>query len=469
MMNDTLPDRLRAIVGDPHCLTTADALAPYQEEQRGRFRGRAAAVVRPATTDEAAAVLRACADTWTPVVPQGGNTGLVGGAAAPEGAVVVATERLNRLRRVDPAGDTLTVEAGAVLADVQRAAADADRLFPLSLAAEGSARIGGNLAANAGGVHVLRYGMARDLVRGVEAVLPDGSVYSGLDRPVKDNTGYALDQLLVGSEGTLGLITAATLRLVPPHRQTATALAAVPDAESALALLNRARGEAGDVLAACELLPRRGLDFVTRHIPGARDPFDGAYPWFVLLELASPRADGTLPDLLATLLGAAFESGEAVDGVVASSEAQRHALWHLRESLPGAQKPEGGSIKHDVSVPVAAVPDFLARATAAAEAEVPGVRPVPFGHLGDGNIHFNLTQPEGLDRDAFLAHWDAMNRVVHDVVAAMGGSIAAEHGIGRLKPAELARVRDPVALDAMRRVKNALDPDGIMNPGVLFP
>ncbi|MDA8229824.1 MAG: FAD-binding oxidoreductase [Magnetospirillum sp.] len=461
-----LRERLAAIVGAGNCLTAAEDVTRYLVEERGLYHGAALCVVRPASTAEVAAVVRECAAERIAIVPQGGNTGLCGGGVPPEHgrAVVVSTERLDRIRAVDAVNFTITVEAGCVLASVQQAADAAGCLFPLSLAAEGSCRIGGNLSTNAGGVNVLRYGNARKLALGLEVVLPDGRVWNGLKGLRKDNTGYALEHLFIGAEGTLGIITAAVLELFPKPREIATALVAVPDPQAALDILFRARQASGDAVTACELMPRAAIDLDLAHVAGARDPFDRAHPWYLLLELSSSRPGG-LRAALEEILAASLEEGRAADAVIAQSEDQRRALWRLREGIPEAQKKEGGSIKHDIAVATSRVPELIRRATAAVEKALPGVRVVPFGHLGDGNIHFNLTQPKGADRQAFLDGWGRMNRLVHDIVVAMDGSIAAEHGIGRLKAAELARTKSDVEMDLMRRIKAALDPDGIMNPG----
>lgn len=463
----TLLDTLAAIVG-PANLLTGDDLAPYLGEERGLFRGSALAAVRPGTTAEVADCVRVLAGAGVAIVPQGGNTGLCGGGVPAGGAVVVSTERLTRIRAVDPVNFTMTVEAGCVLATVQDAAADAGCLFPLSLGAEGGCRIGGNLSTNAGGVNVLRYGNARELVLGLEVVLADGRVWDGLRALRKDNTGYDLKHLFVGAEGTLGIITAAVLKLFPRPREVATALAAIPDPEAALDILFAARQASGDSVTACELVPRFGLELGLAHMEGVRDPFDRPHPWYLLVELSSSRPGG-LREALETVLAGALENGTAADAVLAQSGDQRASLWRIREAIPPAQKREGGSIKHDVAVATSRVPDFLARASRAVEDALPGVRVCAFGHIGDGNIHFNLTQPKGADKQAFLAEWKRMNRVVHDIVAAMGGSVSAEHGIGRLKIEEMARYKSEVELDLMRRVKAALDPAGIMNPGKVLP
>jgi D-lactate dehydrogenase (cytochrome) len=461
-----LIERLSALVGPANCLHAAADIAPYLVEERGLYHGRALAVVRPASTAEVARVVGLCVAEGYAVVPQGGNTGLCGGAVPPEHghAVVVSTERLNRIRAVDPVDFTLTAEAGCVLATVQDAAEAAGCLFPLSLGAEGSCRIGGNLSTNAGGVNVLRYGNARDLVLGLEVVLPDGRVWDGLKALRKDNTGYDLKHLFVGAEGTLGIITAAVLKLFPRPREIETAFVALPGIDAAIAILAAARHASGDAVTACELVPRFGLDLCLAHLPGTRDPFERPHPWYLLLELSSSRPGG-LRAALEETLAAALESGRAADAVIAETLDQRRALWRLREGVPEAQKREGGSIKHDVSVSTSRVPELIRRATAAVEQALPGVRVCAFGHIGDGNVHFNLTQPVGADRQAFLAEWQRMNVIVHDVVAALDGSISAEHGIGRLKAGELARTKPPLELELMRRIKAAIDPAGLMNPG----
>jgi len=459
-----------AIVGAPNLLTDPADLGPYLTEERGLFRGSALAVARPAGTAEVQALVAACAAHGVAIVPQGGRTGLCGGGV-PVGdrpALVISTERMRRIRDVDPIDFSLTAEAGCILADVQAAAAEAGCLFPLSLAAEGSARIGGIVSTNAGGVAVLRYGPARDLVLGLEVVLPDGRLWNGLRRLRKDNTGYALGQLFIGAEGTLGIVTCAVLKLFPAIRDRQTALVAVPDPERALALLARARREAGESVSAFELISARAAAMAARHVPGVADPLAaGGAPWRVLIELSASAARGLRP-VVEDLLAAAIEAGEAGDAVLAESEEQRARLWRLRESIPEAQKHEGGSIKHDISVAPSRMPELVRRASAAAEAAIPGVRVVAFGHLGDGNLHFNLSQPEGADRAAFLARWGEINRMVHDIVVGLDGSISAEHGIGRLKVGELARTKPAVDLDLMRRIKRAIDPEGRMNPGAIL-
>ena len=460
-------ERLKEAVGPKGWISDAHDIEPHLVEPRGLYHGCTPLVLRPASTDEVAAVVKICAEAGVGVVPQGGNTGLVGGSVPDErgGEIVLSLGRMNAVRGIDPENDTITVEAGCVLADVQAAAAAADRLFPLSLGAEGSCQIGGNLSTNAGGTGVLRYGNARELVLGLEVVLPNGGVWDGLRGLRKDNTGYDLKQLFIGAEGTLGVITAAVLRLFPKPREVQTAWAAVADPHAAMALFRRARDAASEALSACELVPRIGLDFVLRHIPGARDPLAEPHPWYVLLELTASSEGAGLRETLENLLADAAEEGLVRDAALAASAEQALGLWRLREAVSEAQRPEGGSIKHDVAVPLSRVADFIVEASAAVEVRLPGIRPVAFGHLGDGNIHLNLSQPVGADGDAFLARWDEFNRIVHDIVAAMGGSFSAEHGIGRLKRDELVRYKSPVEVDLMRRLKATLDPNGIMNPG----
>jgi D-lactate dehydrogenase (cytochrome) len=462
-----LLEHIAEVVGPKGLVTDPADMAPQLVEPRGRYRGAARALVKPATTDEVAQVVRLAAAARMPIVPQGGNTGLVGGQVPPEHgrALLVNLSRMNRVRNLDPIDNTLTVEAGCVLANVQAAAVDAGRLFPLSLAAEGSCQIGGNLSTNAGGIHVLRYGNMRDLVLGLEAVLPDGQVWDGLRRLRKDNTGYDLKQLFIGAEGTLGIVTAAVLRLFPLPVQKATAFVGITRVEDAMEILSRARSVAGDVLDCCEIMPRLGLEFTLRHTPDTADPLSEPHPWYLLLELASGEAGRPLSETLESLLAEAYDEGLLGDAAIAASEAQAQGFWRLREGLSDAQKPEGGSIKHDISVPVSEIPRFMERATTAVEAMIPGVRPVPFGHLGDGNLHFNLSQPEGAEQDAFLARWEEVNRAVHEIVAEMGGSISAEHGIGRMKVEENKHFKSAVEIALMARIKAALDPHNIMNPG----
>jgi len=466
-----LVQRLAGIVGDKGLITEPAEMEPHLVELRQRYRGAAPCVVRPASTDEVAAVVRLCAETGTPIVPQGGNTGLVaGGIPFEDGrAVIVNLGRMNRVRALDPVNDTMTVEAGCILQQVQEAAAGADRLFPLSLGAEGTCQIGGNLSTNAGGIQVLRYGNARELVLGLEVVLPDGRVWDGLRGLRKDNTGYDLKQLFIGAEGTLGIITAAVLRLFPRPRETATAFVAVPDVAAAVRLLGHVRDAVGDNVTSFELIPRIGIDFALAHVPDIRDPLTERYDWYVLVELWSGSADAGLAAAMEALLADAFEADLVRDATIAANQAQSDVLWRLREGIVEGQKPEGGSIKHDVSVPITAIPEFLDRATAAVTRLIPGIRPVPFGHIGDGNIHFNLSQPQGADRDAFMARWDEVNRVVHDIAVELGGSISAEHGLGRMKMVENVHYKSALEIELQQRIKRAFDPQGLMNPGKVVP
>jgi FAD/FMN-containing dehydrogenase len=462
-------ETLRNRLGPSGLLTAPEDMAPYFLEWRGRKRGKGLAVARPATTAEVALTVATCAEAGIPIVPQGGNTGLVGGSIPEAGTeLVLSLSRLNRIRRLDPLDYTVTVEAGCVLQQVQEAAEEVDRIFPLSLGAEGSCQVGGNLSTNAGGILTIRYGNARDLVLGLEVVLPDGRVWEGLNALRKNNTGYDLKDLFVGAEGTLGIITAATLKLFPRPRRREVAYVGLPSPEASLELLARLRNATSDALTAYELMPRLALDFALRHVAGTIDPLQGRHGWYVLLEVASGTDDETLRETLETTLGEAAEAGLLEDAVLAASAEQAKRLWFIREAIVEAQKHAGGSIKHDVSVPVSRVAEFIGRGTALVERLVPGIRPVPFGHVADGNIHFNLTEPEGADSAAYLARWDEINRAVHDLVLELGGSISAEHGIGTFKTAELARVKSPLELELMRRVKQAFDPKGIMNPGKLL-
>jgi D-lactate dehydrogenase (cytochrome) len=376
---------------------------------------------------------------------------------------------MQAIRAVDARDNSLTAEAGCTLVSVQAAAEAAERLFPLSLASEGTARIGGLISTNAGGTGVLRYGSMRDLVLGLEIVLADGRVWNGLRNLRKNNTGYDVKQWFVGAEGTLGIVTAAVLKLFPRPRAVETALIGVPDPEAAIDLLSLARGQSGEQVTAFELVPRIGVELVVRHLPGAADPLAEPHPWYVLLELSSGARADLLTRTMEDVLAEALERGLARDAVVAKSAEQAKALWRLRESLSEMQSREGGSIKHDISVPVSAMAAFIAQASAAVEAEMPGIRPVPFGHVGDGNVHFNLSQPVGMDRAAYLAQWDRFARIVHDIADGFGGSISAEHGLGQLKNNEVTRYRDPLETELMQRLKRALDPDGILNPGKVLP
>ena len=462
---------IRAIVGAHGLITDPADTAPYAEDWRKLYRGRTPAVIRPADTAEVAAVVRLCAQAGVPIVPQGGNTSMVGGASPMEDGseFILSLSRLNRVRDIDALDLTMTIEAGVTLKAAQNAALEAGCMLPLSISSEGTAQIGGVLATNAGGNNTVRYGNARDLVLGLEVVLADGEIWNGLRRLRKDNTGYCLRQLFVGSEGTLGVITAAVLKLAPRTRETAVAFCAVPDAAAALDLFGRFQAHDAAAIQAFEFLSGPGVDLVLRQIPGAVLPFAQPAPAYALVELATPRPDGGLRASLETVLEAALVAGVVTDAAIAESEAQRGAIWKLREEHSEAQKRAGASVKNDVSVPVSKVPELIRRATAACEKLIPGIRAMPFGHMGDGNIHFNLIQPEGADPAWFLAQDHAIMDVVNEVVRDLGGSFSAEHGIGRLKPYLMADWRGGAELAVMQRIKQALDPHGILNPGRVLP
>jgi FAD/FMN-containing dehydrogenase len=465
-----LLDRLRTAVGDAHVLTEPADVEAYVVDWTGTHEGRALAVVRPGSTAEVADVVRACAETRTPVVPQGGNTGLVGGGVpdASGTAVVLSLGRMRSVRDVDPVAGTITVDAGVVLADVQVAAEQAGRLFPMSLGSEGSCTIGGNLATNAGGTAVLRYGMTRELVLGLEVVLPDGRVWDGLRGLRKDNTGYDLTQLFVGSEGTLGVITGAILRLFPATPRHATAWVAVPSVGAAVSLLGTAQEHGGVHLSTFEIANRQAIDLVLAHLPGAVDPLAEPSEWYVLVELAGSASDEGLDTTLEALLGEAVEADTATDAAIAGSPAQRSALWALREGISEVQKVEGATLKHDVTLPIADLAAWTEAMGPTLQQVLPGVRPVTYGHVGDGNLHYNLNAPVGRDDDLRAAAGD-LTRAIYDAVAAAHGSISAEHGLGRTKVAAAAAYKSDVEVDLMRAIKQALDPAGLMNPGAVVP
>jgi FAD/FMN-containing dehydrogenase len=464
-------ERIRHALGPAGCLESPDRVAPYLVDFRGLYRGATPLVACPASTAEVAAMLAICNESRTAVVPHGGNTSYCGGAtpSADGSQIVLSLHRMNRIREVDAANFSMIAEAGCILADVQAAAEAADRFFPLSLGAEGSCQIGGNLSTNAGGLNALRYGVARELALGLEVVLADGRVLDGLSSLRKDNTGYDLRDLFIGAEGTLGVITAASLKLFPRPRTVETAFVAVRDPAAAVELLGRLRGATGDAVSSFEYLPRLAVEFTVRHIPGVANPLGRPHEHCVLCEVSSPREDPSLRGVLETELARALADGLALDAALAESLQQRDALWRLRESVPEAQRAEGASIKHDVSVPVAALPEFMREATAAVLAIVPHGRMVTYGHVGDGNLHFNVSEPAGGDRKAFLSRAAEIHASVHAVVRRYRGSISAEHGIGRLKRAALAVHEGPVAIDVMRSLKRALDPNGILNPGKVLP
>ena len=461
---------LKAAAGPRGWSDDAEMIAPRLVDWRGRRQGGASLLLMPDSVAALGEIVRIAGFYRIGLVPQGGQTGLVLGGLPEAGAnaVLVSLHRMNRIRSVDPYDDSLVAEAGVTLAEVHAAAEGVDRLFPLSLGAKGSAQIGGLISTNAGGVQVLRYGTMRALVLGLEAVLPDGTRLDQLSALRKDNSGYDIKQLLIGAEGTLGFVTAAALKLVPRPRTVATAFIGLSGPGAALKLLARLRTATGDQISSFELMPRVGLELVLAHIPDTRDPLERPHDWQILVEASSARADDALTDALESTLAAAIDAGEAADAVVARSDAQAEALWKLRETLPEAERIDGPAVKHDVAVPVGRMPTFIERATAVVEARWPGTRVLAFGHLGDGNVHFNVRAPEDADRAAFLALAPAISACVHDMVTAHGGSISAEHGIGALKRDELARLGDPGKLLAMRAVKAALDPLGIMNPGKLL-
>ena len=466
-----LMETLRAGLPPGTLLTEPAAMAPYLLDWRKLYRGQALCVARPRETAEVARIVAAAAAAGVAIVPQGGNTGLTGASVPLEtgDSILLSLERMDRIRVIDAANYTITVEAGCILQRVQEAASAVDRLFPLSLGAEGSCRIGGNLSTNAGGIAVLHYGNMRDLTVGLEVVLPDGRVWDGLRALRKDNTGYDLKQLFIGAEGTLGVVTAAVLKLFSLPRQRVTIFAAASNMAATLPLLSRLREASGDALTSFEMIPRVALELAMAHVPGSFDPFAKPHDPYLLIELSAGSAAVDLRAMIEPALAAALEEGLLADATIAESEARAKRLWFLREAVVEAQTPAGASIKHDVAVPVAAVAAFLAEAKPALEAALPGVTVYAFGHLGDGNIHFNLIQPQAMAPEAFLAMTGALNHKVHDIVARYGGSISAEHGLGRLRREEIARYKSPVEIELMRRIKAALDPRGIMNPGKLLP
>ncbi|MGM5024098.1 FAD-binding oxidoreductase [Tardiphaga sp. 367_B4_N1_1] len=459
-------DRLRLLMGPQGLLEIEVDIDRYCVSFDGSFSGHAQVVVRPSSTAEVSAVVTACAKARVPMVPQGGNTGLAGGAQPiASGSVIVSLERMRALRSIDVANDTITVEAGMTLAEVQSRANEMDRLFPLSLASEGSCQIGGNLSTNAGGTQVLRYGNTRALTLGLEVVLPDGSVWNGLRGLRKDSAGYDLKHLFIGAEGTLGVITAATLRMVPRPRDVATAFVAIRDPEAALCLLQQARRLLGDSLSGFELMRRECIKWVLVALPSEKPPFAEEHPWYVLIEATGQSEPGCLRAPLEELLSAAWEEQLVIDAVIAESDSQRRRLWALREGQAEAQKAGGAGIKHDVSVPVSRVPEFISRADEALARAIPGIRPFAFGHLGDGNIHYNPMPPEGISTASFAMRREEVNRIVHDIIADLDGSISAEHGVGQLRTAEMRRYKSTIEQEMMKTLKRAFDPHNLMNRG----
>jgi FAD/FMN-containing dehydrogenase len=458
-------NRLAAVVGDRYALRSGDAIAPYMREWRDLWHGRTPMVLRPSSTEEVSAIVAICNETSTAIVPQSGNTGLVGGQIPFGEEVLLSLDRMTAIRDLDPVDNTITVDAGVILRHVQEAAERAGRYFPLRIASEGSCRIGGNLSTNAGGLGVIAYGSARDLCLGLEVVLADGRIWDGLKRLRKDNTGYDLRDIFIGAEGTLGIITGAVLKLFPAPRDVATAFIAIPTPKAALDLLSLAQAQSSNRVTAIEILPRMGFGFTIKHFE-VRDPFDEESPWYVLLEISGT---GDLGSLLTGILAEAAEAGIVSDAWIAQSETQRNEIWRIREAIVDTQKLEGGSIKHDVSVPVSRIPDLIVRGTRAVLDFMPGARPLPFGHIGDGNQHFNVSQPLGMDKQAFLDRWDDISRRVYDVVLELGGSVSAEHGIGRLKRDMMSNIKSAVELDLMRGLKTLFDPKGILNPRKVLP
>lgn len=472
-MSHLPPELLHAlgeIVGPAGLIEDEAAMQAYLSDWRNAYRGRAALVVRPASREEVAAVVRACHQAGVALVPQGGNTGLCGGSIPDESGrqVVLSLTRMTRIRQVDPANETITVEAGVILQRLQEAAADVGRLFPLSLGAEGSCTIGGNLATNAGGTAVLRYGNMRDLTLGLEVVLPDGRIWDGLRGLRKDNTGYDLKHLFIGSEGTLGIITAAVLKLYPAVRSRTTAWVALPSPQAAVDLIGRMRALCGDRLTGFELMSRQSVEFVLRHVAGCNDPFGEVHPWYVLIELSDTLPEAPLNAMLETGLGEALERGEVLDAVVAGSEAQVAALWKMREGISEAQNHEGPSLKHDISVPVSSIPAFIEAADRQLQGAFAGVRIVAYGHVGDGNLHYNISKPPSSEDAPFKAQAEAIMHVIYRVTCDFAGSISAEHGLGQAKREAARHYKQPLELELMRSIKQSMDPAGLMNPGKLL-
>jgi D-lactate dehydrogenase (cytochrome) len=463
-LDPALLARFAAIVGEKYAITDPAAQAPYLVEMRNLYQGHTPVVLRPSSVEEVSKILKLANDTATPIVPQGGNTGLVGGQIPLHNEVVLSLNRLDRIREVDPTSNTLTCEAGVTLLRAREAAAAADRLYPQLLPSEGTCTIGGNLSTNAGGTAAIAHGIARSHVLGVEVVLADGRVLNNLNKLKKDNTGYDLKNLFIGAEGTLGIITAAVLRLVPRPRSVETAFAGVESPEAALELLGLATDRTSGGVTSFEIMTRAGIELVLEHGAGTRDPLAAPHPWYALIELSSQQRDG-LRESMEDILAQGMERGLVRDAAIADSIEQGKAFWRLRELFSEVQRHAGGSIKEDISVPVAAVPAFIREANAGVAALIPDARPLPFGHLGDGNIHYNVSQPIGADKAEFLKRWGEVNEVVFAVVKKYGGSISAEHGIGLLKRDLLPSVKDPVALELMRGIKRLLDPKGILNPG----
>jgi FAD/FMN-containing dehydrogenase len=465
---EALRAQFEAIVGAAHVWGREHDLAHYNNDNRGLYFGDAALVIRPGSTQEASAVLALAYANDIAIVPQSGHTGHAAGGVPAEGQIVVTTERMTNLRSIDVDNNAMTVDAGMILEQLHAIADQHDRLYPVSLAAKGSCRIGGNVATNAGGTAVLAYGNTRDNILGLEVVLPDGRIWDGLRALRKDNSGYDLKQLFIGSEGTLGLVTGVVVKLWPKPKGQQVAFVALDSPEQALALLTQLKGALGPGLTAFELMPRLPLAFTLAYQDSLRDPFAEPYPWYALVEISNGQCEETAREQAERALGSALEEGRALDVALAQSDAQRAALWALRETMPSAQKPQGWSIKHDIALPVHLIPAFFEQADALVYAALPGARICGFGHMGDGNIHYNISQPEGAGPELFAPKRQEINAKIHALVSALGGSVSAEHGIGLAKKALLAEVKSPVELAMMRAVKQALDPKGLMNPGKIF-
>ncbi|WP_182419179.1 FAD-binding oxidoreductase [Bartonella sp. HY038] len=469
-MTPDLIERFVAIVGSNNAITDPDILSSYLIEQRGLYHGKTPLLLRPQSTQQVSKLMQLANETKTAIVPQGGNTGLVG-AQQPDTSgnqIIISLARLNKIRSIDVEGNLILAEAGVILKNLQEAADEANRLFPLSLGSEGSCQIGGNLSSNAGGTAVLSYGNSRELCLGVEVVLPDGRILDDLRQVKKDNSGYDLKDLFIGAEGTLGIITAAVLKLYPKPRGKAVAYVGVKSPFEALKLFTIAHDKASTMLTGFELMPRIGLEFTVDYNAKSRDPFSAPYPWYVLIDISSPHSDSEACQFIEDILSETFEKNIILDAVIASNKTQENEFWTMREEMSPAQKKQGGSIKHDISVPVASIPDFIAEAGELVESLIPAARIVCFGHMGDGNLHYNITQPIDMDRHEFLSKWADVNHHVHTLVMRYGGAFSAEHGIGQLKRQELIAFKSPVAIDLMRKIKLAFDPNGIMNPGKML-
>jgi FAD/FMN-containing dehydrogenase len=466
-LSDDLIAQFTAIVGANHAVRDQAELAPRLVENRGLYQGTSPLLLKPASTEEVAEIMKLASKTGTAIVPQTGNTGLVGGQTPRAGAsdIILSLERMNKVREIDAVANVIVADAGCILEDIHTAADSVNRMFPLSLASQGSCRIGGNLATNAGGTAVLAYGNMRQLCLGLEVVLPTGEIWNGLRKLKKDNTGYDLRDLFIGSEGTLGVITAAVLKLFPKPLGHQVAFVGLQSPDAALKLFEKATSLCGAALTGFELMPRLGVEFTTKHIPGVRDPLSRPHAWYVLIDISTSDSSEAADAMMQAVLEDGLKAGIVEDAVIATSDAQRQAIWHMREGMSEAQRPEGGSIKHDVSVPVSSIPEFMAAAEKAVLQVIPDARICAFGHMGDGNIHYNISQPIGADKAEFIGRWREINAVVHKLVLSCGGSISAEHGIGQLKRDELAHIRDGIEIDLMRRIKSAFDPAGVMNPG----